>query len=388
MLNRIIELPGKASFFLFGPRQTGKSTLIKQRWPEDVWTIDLLHTDEQVKYSKEPALLRRQAKNKIAKGGVKTVFIDEIQKVPALLDEVQALMAEFPACRFILTGSSARKLRRGAANLLAGRLRQRFLFPFVHQEIACDFDLEQVLRFGSLPAVYGKSDEEKTDILKAYAQTYLKEEIQSEGIARNLGGFSRFLDVAAAQCGDLVNFSAIGREAQLATRTVQSYYEIIEDTLIGLRLEGWRKSPRKRLSVHPKFYLFDLGVTNAINRRLAADPDPVTRGRLFEQWIILETHRLLAYKNSESRLFYWRTNNGAEVDLLIERGGKILAACEIKSSKHVSGADLSGLRAFKEDYPKTPLYVITNDDHAYRLGEARVLSWKDYFEMVRADKEI
>lgn len=354
--------------------------MVKGRLRADAWEINLLHSDQFRKYLKAPELLRREASRKIEKEGIRTIFIDEIQRVPPLLDEIHALLEATPSCQFILTGSSARKLKRGGANLLAGRALQRFLHPLTHAEMAGDFLLDEVLRFGSLPSVHLKPESEKIDTLKAYSETYLKEEIQAEGLVRSLGGFSRFLDVAAAQCGEMVNFSDIGRQAQIPTRTVQSYYEILEDTLVGLRLEGYHRSVRKRLMRHPKFYLFDTGVTNSINRRLSEPPDPVTRGRLFEQWVVLETHRQLSYRQSEARLFYWRTNTGAEVDLLIERAGKILAACEIKASRHISGADLTGLRSFHQDHPETPRYVVGAVDQPYRLDGVEVLPWRHYFE--------
>lgn len=238
--------------------------------------------------------------------------------LPDLLNEVH-LLIEKHRCHFILSGSSARKLRRGGANLLAGRAVERFLFPFVYAEIASSFDLEAALRFGTLPAIHERPQTEQIDILGTYANTYLREEIQQEGLVRNLGGFLRFLDLASAQCGELVNFSAFGRECGLPTRTVQAYYDILEDTLIGCRLEPWTRSARKRLVAHQKFYLFDTGVANAVNRRLTAPPDSALRGRLFEQLMVLETLRMRSYLRSEARLFFWRTNAGAEVDLLIPR---------------------------------------------------------------------
>ncbi|MBI2067709.1 MAG: ATP-binding protein [Deltaproteobacteria bacterium] len=379
MIHRLCSLPKKQSFFLFGPRQTGKSTLIESIWREHVWHIDLLHYEEFLKYSKAPDLFRREAIQKINKEKISTIFVDEIQRVPLILNEVHSLM-ESVSCQFILSGSSARKLKRGGANLLAGRAIQRFLFPFIYQEIHDEFDLEDCLRFGSLPAIYKKTEREKIDILTAYTETYLKEEIQAEGLVRNLGGFSRFLEIASAQSGELVDFTALGREAQLTARTVQSYYEILEETLIGLRLPPWKKSVRKRLTAHPKFYFFDTGVTNSLNRRLLAPPDPLLRGRLFEQWVILETHRLLSYKQSEARLFYWRTNTGAEVDLLIEKHGKIVAAFEIKASRSVNRADLSGLRSFSEDYSRTKFFAISNVPNAYEIDAVLVLPWQEYLE--------
>ena len=320
MINRVVDLPKTRSFFLFGPRQTGKSTLARSLLGKASWSVDLLETDLFLRYARAPELFRREAEEKISKQKVRTIFIDEVQRLPDLLNEVH-LLIEKHRCQFILSGSSARKLRRGGANLLAGRAVERFLFPFVHAEIANSFDLEAALRFGTLPAIHGRAQSEQIDVLGTYANTYLLEEIQQEGLVRNLGGFSRFLDLASAQCGELVNFSAFGRECGLPTRTVQAYYDILEDTLIGCRLEPWTRSARKWLVAHQKFYLF-------------------------EQLMVLETLRMLSYLRSEARLFFWRTNAGAEVDLLIERHGRLLGAFEIKASKRVAGANLSGLRAF------------------------------------------
>lgn len=384
MLKRLISLPENNSFFLFGPRQTGKSTLIKHLWKGDkVWEINLLHTEQFLKYLKQPHLFRKEAEYKIHKNNIKTIFIDEIQKVPVLLNEIQSLLTDFPQVQFILTGSSARKLRRGDVNLLAGRLFQRYLFPFVYDELKDEFILEEVLRFGTLPAIYHKSDKQKIEILYSYTETYLREEIQAEGIIRNLGGFSRFLDIAAAQSGEMVNYSAIARDAGLPVRTVQSYFEILEDTLIALRLEAWRKSVRKRLILHPKFYIFDIGVTNSICRRLEIEPDKMLRGKIFEQLIILETYRYLSYFHKGVKIYYWRTSGGAEVDILFEKGGIILAVCEIKSVKVVTSVHLKGLMSFLDDNPGIPLYVVSEVEHPYQLNKVEILPWMMYLKMLK-----
>ncbi|MBI3615389.1 MAG: ATP-binding protein [Candidatus Omnitrophica bacterium] len=376
MINRIIDLPKRESFFLFGPRQTGKSTLIETRYTESIWKVDLLLSDLFLKYSKDPSLFRKEAETKIREG-IHTLFIDEIQRVPLLLNEVQALMRD-PGCQFILTGSSARKLRRGGANLLGGRAVERHLFPFVYGEIEKQFDLEDALLFGTLPPVIGREQKDRIDFLTTYVHTYLREEIQAEGIVRNLGGFSRFLDIAASQFAEPVSFSSTARECQLPVRTVQSYYEILEDTLIGLQLLPWRKSLRKRLAGHPKFYFFDLGVTNAVNKRLTAPLDRITRGKLFEQLLVLEADRLIHYKRSEANLYFWRTNHGAEVDLLIEKHGEILAAFEFKSIAYIGGADLSGIRAFKEEHSRIPCFLVCTASHPYDIGDVRILPWQTY----------
>ncbi|MEW6185143.1 MAG: ATP-binding protein [Thermodesulfobacteriota bacterium] len=377
MIARLLNPPRSQSFFLFGPRQTGKSTLIDALFKENIWKIDLLLSDQFIKYAKFPEQFRLEAIEKIEKEGIRRIFIDEIQRLPLLLNEIHHLIQK-TECKFLLTGSSARKLKRGGANLLAGRAVQRNLFPYVHEEIAESFSLPEVLQFGTLPGVYDRKGEDKIDILHAYTETYLKEEILAEGVVRNLGGFSRFLDLAASQSGDLLSYNSIGRECHIPARTVQAYFEILEDTLIGFRLPAWNKSIRKRMVAHPKFFIFDLGVTNALTRQLTAPPDPVRFGRLFEQFIILETHRLLNYHLSEAALYFWRTNHGAEVDLLIEKHGRIIGAYEIKSTTQVSGSHLSGLRSFRQDHPEVPLHVVALVEHRYRLDEVQVLPWKEY----------
>ncbi len=378
MIDRLLSLPEKHSFFLFGPRQTGKSTLIQARYKDATWKVNLLENDTFLRYAKEPSLFRREAETQIKRKGMRRVLLDEVQRLPDLLNEVQNLMGAYPAAQFILTGSSARKLKRGGANMLAGRAYKKLLFPLVYAEVRPDFDLDQVLQYGSLPPVYGKDRSVKQATLSSYAEVYLREEIQQEGIVRNLGGFARFLEMAAAQSGEIVNFSGIARECLLPIKTVQSYYEILEDTLVGMRLEPWRKSLRKRLVGHPKFYFFDLGVTNAINRRLSAGLEPVIRGRLFEQFVVLEAHRMLHYLESEARLFYWRTNSGAETDLIIEKHGRIRAAFEIKSSAMIGGSDLSGLRAFGSDHPGTPLFAVCTAEHSHMRDGVQILPWREF----------
>ena len=382
MITRITDLPENRSFFLFGPRQTGKTSLIRSKFGDDAWTVNLLHGEEYARYAKHPAQYRLDALEKIRTGDTRRFVLDEVQRIPELLNEVHALMEDHPDRQFILLGSSARKLKRGGANLLAGRAVQRLLFPFTLAELGEHFNLDDALRFGTLPPLLGLSDMDKQDTLKAYTETYLREEVQMEGLVRNLGGFYRFLEIAASASGELINFSNIARGCHLPVRTVQSYYEILEDTLIGFRLQPWLKSERKRLVAHRKFYFFDTGVTNAINRRLAAPPDPRLTGRLFEQFIVLELHRLLHYARSERRIFFWRTNTGAEVDLVLERHGELTGAVEIKSATEVSGNDFSGLRAFRNDNPAVLLTVVYRGIQAYRTDGIRIIPWKMFLDEI------
>lgn len=378
MLQRRCRLPSSRSVLLLGPRQTGKSTLVRSLLPRRSWSVDLLQHDVFLRYAKEPGLFRREVEARV-EAGTRIVFVDEIQRVPALLEEVHGLI-ESRGVRFLLTGSSARKLRRGAVDLLAGRAATRRLHPLTLGEQGELFDLERTLRYGSLPAVVTGSDRDARELLESYAETYLREEVQAEALVRNLGGFGRFLDVVAAENGGIVNASAVARDASLATRTVLEYYQILEDTLVGYRLEPWRHSPRARLVGHPRFYFFDTGVTNALARRLGAPPDPAWRGRLFEQWVVLECVRRLDYGRTEARVFYWRTHNGAEVDLLLERHGRLVLAAEIKARKTVAGADLSGLRSFGAAHPGVRRVVVAEVPEAYRLGDVEVLPYGSFLD--------
>jgi predicted AAA+ superfamily ATPase len=330
-----------------------------------------------------PGQFYAEAKRKIIDERVEILFIDEVQKIPALLDEVQRLMHEH-ATVFILSGSSARKLKREGANLLGGRAVSRNLFPLTLHELGERATLEEMLRFGSLPSIILRpSTDERIDLLTAYVTTYLSEEIQQESLVRNLPGFLHFLEVAAQQSGELLNFSNVAREAQLQPRTVQSYYDILVDTLIGVKLQAYSKSVRRRLRSTPKFYLFDLGVLNALDRQLRSSPDATRRGRLFEHLIVLETDRMLRYLSIDGRIFFWRTKDDQEVDLLIENRGELIAAVEIKSSSVITPQYFSGLRAFAEEHPTVPRYIVADVPESFQLqGLATVLPWREYLGLL------
>jgi predicted AAA+ superfamily ATPase len=217
MIQRIAQLPEKQSFFLFGPRQTGKSSLVQSCFGDSAWTVSLLHTGDYTRYTKQPEQYRLDVAEKVGTG-IKRFILDEVQRIPELLNEVHALLEQFPDCQFIMLGSSARKLMRGGANLLGGRAVRRFLFPFTRQELGDAFRLDDALRFGTLPPLLSLSDGDKQDVLRAYSDTYLREEIQMEGLVRNLGGFYRFLEVAASASGEMLNFTNIARECQIQAR--------------------------------------------------------------------------------------------------------------------------------------------------------------------------
>jgi predicted AAA+ superfamily ATPase len=286
-----------------------------------------------------------------------------------------------------MSGSSARKLKRAGANMLGGRALLRYMHPFTVLEIERDntekaFPLEQALIWGTLPPLLDLKSRDRAEILRTYVEVYLREEIQQEALVRNLGGFTRFLDITAAYSGEIVNYTSLGKEAGLPTRTVQSYFEVLEDTLILLRLPAWRKSPTKRLLSHPKMYLFDNGVANALCRRLRSPVDPTLKGRLFEQFMIQETRRRLDYSGLDYALYYWRTNNRAEVDLLIELDGQLKAAVEFKSRESVSKTDITGLASFHEDNPEVDCRIVSMAQEAFTIDFVKVLPWRKYLDLL------
>ena len=367
---------------MFGPRQVGKSTLVKHLLTDmDCLEIDLLKSDILLKYKKNPSLLRAEIEFLLRNKDNVFVFIDEIQKCPELLNDVHYLIEKFKGkLSFILTGSSARKLKRVSVNMLAGRAWRFFLFPFTHVELGQRFNIDDALLRGTLPPVIDESLEDGFRTLTAYAQTYLKEEILDEAIVRDIGAFSRFLDMAADQSGKIVNFSTIARETGVSGKTVKGYYQILEDTLIAIKLEPYLKSARKRLTIHPKYYLFDIGVVNAINGRtsISSVKGSTIYGMLFEHFVILETYRLIHYAEKSYRIFHWRSSHGAEVDMVVEANDG-LWAIEIKSSQIVKSGVLKGLRSFMEDHPDAKPLCVSICDTPYMAGDIPVIPWRTLF---------
>ena len=383
MIPRMINLPFvRKSVFLFGPRQVGKSTLVKHLLAGlDCLEIDLLKRDVLLKYKSNPSMLRAEVEFAIRNRDKIFVFVDEIQKCPELLDEIHYLIETVKEkVSFILTGSSARKLKRVSVNMLAGRAWQFFLFPLTHLELGETFDLDAALLKGTLPPVIDEGIEDAFRTLMSYVQTYLKEEILDEAIVRNIGAFSRFLDMAADQSGKIVNFSTISRETGVSGKTVKGYYEILEDTLVAIKLEPYLRSARKRLTMHPKYYLFDIGVVNAINGRTSISlvKGSTIYGMLFEHFVILETHRLSHYAEKPFRIFHWRSSHGAEVDMIVE-SARVVWAVEIKSSPIVKSGDLRGLKSFMEDHPNARPLCVSTCDMPYMAGRIPVVPWRTLF---------
>ena len=367
-VQRILDLPAlmeKKSHFLFGPRQTGKTSLIHHTL-KGVKVYDLLDTSIYLALSQNPGRIWQEltAKDRI-------VVIDEIQRLPILLNEVHRLIEAHPI-RFLLTGSSARKLRRGGVNLLGGRARTKYLHPFTYKELGDKFDLVRAMERGLLPSIYF-SDDPRAD-LQAYAGSYLQEEIVAEGATRNLPAFSRFLKVAALCNGQIVNFTNVSNDAQVARTTVYEYFDILKDTLILYELPSWRKSKKRKPLASSKYYFFDVGVVSVLQGRKFRPGTPEF-GEAFETYLM---HELISYSDyvSGETLSYWRSTSGFEVDFIIGDH----TAVEVKAKENVSATDLKPLRALFEEKKLKRYLCVSLEPRKRRFEDIMVLPYKDFLE--------
>ena len=366
MYQRLIELEKnpEESFFLWGPRKTGKTTLLKFLYPEAPY-VDLLKTDILVRYTNSPWLFREELLAYPTEPSI--AIIDEVQKIPALLDEVHWLI-ENTSIKFILCGSSARKVKRGHANMLGGRALRYELFGLSAAEIGEDFDLERLLNRGSIPGHYNHNNAKQ--IIRSYIYNYLREEISAEGLVRNLPTFSRFLDVVAIADTEIVKYSNIANDCQVASSTVKDYYNILVDTLLGRFLPAYRKQSKRKLTASPKFYLFDIGVVNSLSGRGELKPGNSDFGKAFENWIFHELLTYSEYSQTHYNLSYWRLLSGSEVDFII---GDMELAIEAKAVERVNSSHLKGLRELQKDNPEIKQRVIVSLDKAPRLTSEGVL---------------
>jgi len=376
MFTRLVKLSKTHSFFLFGARSTGKSTLLEQKLPRDstLW-IDLLDPELEDRLSRRPSAL----KDIIQASPHRWVVIDEIQKIPELLDVIHSLSKD-KSRNFALTGSSARKLKRGGANLLAGRAFHYVCHPLTHLELGERLSLPEVLQFGSLPEIFSLDEAEKADFLRAYVETYFNEEIVAEQIVRKLKPFKNFLQVAAQMNGKILNKNRIAADVGVDHITVHNYFEVLEDTLLGFLLEPFSESVRKRQRTAAKFYFFDTGVTRALRRTLEVPLRAGTYeyGEAFEHFVILEIKRLLDYRHPDWRLSYLRTKDDAEIDLIIERPGLPRVAIEIKSTTRIQELDAK-TRAFSnlvKDLKNTEGFVLSQDPIEQKIENIRCLPWE------------
>ena len=381
MIPRIQKPLRSNSFFLFGARGTGKSTLLRQLFGADkVLWIDLLDPEQENRYAVRPGELMEQIR--ASRGEFDWVVIDEIQKLPKLLDVVHSAI-ETHGVRFALTGSSARKLKKDSVNLLAGRAFVYHLFPLASCELADAFDLTRALHYGTLPGLLPfTTDDEHKAFLRAYVLTYLKEEVWAEHLIRKLDPFRRFLGVAAQCNGEILNYSNIARDIGADHKTVSSYFEILEDTLLGFLLEPYHASVRKRQRQSPKFFFFDPGVTRALSGTLNVELVTSTYGfgRAFEHFVLLEMVRLSDYRQKDYKFSYLRTKDGAEIDLIVERPGRNMVLVEIKSTDHVDERDTRDLSRFLPDFPGAEAFCLSRDKVRKRIGDVLAVPWQDGLE--------
>ena len=371
MVNRIFNPLKSNSFFVFGPRGTGKTTWLKKHFSQQkhLW-IDLLEVVDEERFAAQPQLLAAL----IDKQRPKWVIIDEIQKNPKLLDIVH-LEIEKRSALFVLTGSSARKLKRGAANMLAGRAFLYHMHPLTHIEYSTDFDLKSSLSWGDLPKLLEFTDDrEKIAYLKAYTQTYLKEEILLEQIVRKLDPFRRFLAIAAQQNGEIINYTNIAKDVGSDVKTVQSYFQILEDTLVGFLLPAYHKSVRKQQSQNPKFYFFDTGVMHTLAGTRSLDRNSDLYGVSFEQFIGMELKSYLSYRRIKDALTFWRTSHGFEVDYLIGEH----TAIEVKATRNVAAKHSKGLKALASEKMVEKMFLITHDPIATKKDGIHAMHWESF----------
>lgn len=341
----------KQSFFLFGPRGTGKSTWLKQHY-KNALLIDLLAPEAFRAYSARPERLREVAEG-VKPGG--TIVVDEIQKFPQLLDVVHQLMEQHNGWRFVLTGSSARKLKRSGVDLLAGRAVVKTMHPFMADELGDDFSLEESLQIGMLPLV--NDAQSPKEAINAYVAVYLREEVQLEGLVRNIGAFSRFLESASLSHGAVLNISNVARDSQVERKTVEGYVSILEDLLLAFRIPVFSKRVKRRLSSHPKFYYFDVGVFRSVRPAGPLDAPQEIEGAALEGLVAQHLRAWNAYRDDVCKLYFWRTKSGNEVDFVIY-GQDTFCAIEVKNTTKVHPKMLNGLLAFNDDYPEAELYLL------------------------------
>lgn len=369
-----IQLPKGQSAFLWGARKTGKSTYLKRCFPYSI-NYDFLKTDLFLDFSKNPALLREQLLTQRNEKILNyPIILDEVQKIPKILNEVHWLI-ENKKLSFILCGSSARKLKRGQANLLGGRAWRYEMFPFVTEELK-NISLLKCLNQGMIPLHYMQDEAASKKSLKAYVQDYLKEEIFAEGLTRNIPAFSRFFDAIGYSHGELINYSNIARDCGVDSKTVKEYFQILIDTLLGLIIEPFKKRQNRQvITKSSKFYLFDVGVAGIITKRQITEEKGEQFGKAFEHFILMEINAYRSYQELDFPINFWRTKSGLEVDFILGDGE---TAIEIKGSKKIDKTDLRPLLAFIEEYSPKKAIVVSNEKIERLCGKIQILPWEKF----------
>jgi len=346
-----ISTPQKYSYFLFGPRGTGKTTYLKQNYPDAIW-IDLLEADIFRSYSAYPERLREIV---LANPDKKTVVIDEIQKVPELLGVIHSLIEKKLKKQFILTGSSSRKLKRTGAYLLAGRVIKKTMHPFMAAELGKKFNMNSALNQGLLPLVVSAQNPDA--VLKTYASLYVREEVQAEGLVRNIGNFSRFLEAVSFSHGSVLNITNVARDCEVERKVVEGYIAILEDLLLAFRLPVFTKRAKRAVVSHPKFYFFDAGVYRSLRPSGPLDKSEEIGGSALEGLVAQHLMAWNSYSGENNKVSFWRTASGSEVDFVVY-GEKVFWAIEVKNTSRIRPADLRPLKSFKEDYPESTAYFL------------------------------
>lgn len=372
----LAEATAKKSCFLYGPRQTGKSMLIRESLPVGTPVYNLLDQRLWLDLSADPSRMRQELEAKNLYDTL--VVVDEIQKLPALLDEVQ-LLIETRGLRFLLTGSSARKLRRSGVNLLGGRARSRHLHPFSWKELGTDFDLMAALNRGLIPSIYFSDD--PGEDLRAYVGTYLKEEITAEGLTRNIPAFARFLEVAAACSGKMFNKTEVANDAKVPRTTVIEYFEILKDTLIGYELPAWNKSQKRKAIETAKFYLFDVGIARALQKLPPLVPRSQDMGDALEHFLFHELKTWIDARKTNMELHYWRSTSQFEVDFILGDH----TAIEVKATSSVSSRDLKGLKALAEEGCMKRLILVCQEKTPRKIGDILVLPIQEFLGQLWSD---
>ncbi len=382
-VRRLLNLdpPPNQSAFLWGPRKTGKSTYLKGQFPNSL-IFDFLKTDLFFEFSKNPSLLREQILAQDERILRQPIILDEVQKIPKVLDEVHWLI-ENKGLRFILCGSSARKLKRGQANLLGGRAWRYEMFPLVSAELG-DVDLLRALNHGTIPIHYLQDKHQKS--LKAYVQDYLKEEVMDEGLTRNIPAFSRFFDAMGYSHGELTNYSNIARDCGVDSKTVKEYYQILIDTLLGTMIEPFKKrQSRQVITKAGKFYLFDVGIAGCITKRHIVEAKGEDFGKAFEHFIFMEMLAYRSYRDLDFPINFWRTKTGLEVDFVLG-GGEI--AIEVKGTSRVDKQDLHSLVAFEEEFSPRRSFLVCNERRERVHSSIRIMPWKKFLDCLWEGKII
>ena len=373
--------PPKASFFLFGPRGTGKSTFVHQYF-KDAITIDLLDPERVRLLSAMPERLKEIVD---ANPNARCLVIDEIQRVPELLTVVHSLIEAKGGWRFVLTGSSARKLKRTGVDLLGGRALLNTMHPFMAAELGERFETDRALNHGLLPLVW--ASESPTEVLRSYAALYLREEVQMEGLVRNIGNFSRFLEAISFSHGSVLNISNVARECEVERKVVEGYVGILEDILLGWRLPVFSRRAKRALSAHPKFYLFDTGVFRSLRPQGPLDRPEEIEGQALEGLVAQHLRAWAAYSQMKREIFFWRTRSGLEVDFIVY-GPDGLWAVEVKNARKIHPNDLRGLRSFKEEYPQSKAFLLYRGKDRFLRNDILCVPCQEFLMGLRPDRSL